>query len=39
MDRNGADAMSNTPEQFAALIKSEVGKYGSITKRLGIKLD
>jgi tripartite-type tricarboxylate transporter receptor subunit TctC len=39
MDRNGADAMSNTPEQFATLIKSEVGKYGAITKRLGIKLD
>lgn len=39
MDRNGADAMSNTPEQFATLIKNEVGKYGSITKRLGIKLD
>lgn len=39
MDRNGADAMSNTPEQFATLIKSEVGKYGAITKKLGIKLD
>jgi tripartite-type tricarboxylate transporter receptor subunit TctC len=39
MDRNGADATSNTPEQFASLIKNEVGKYGSITKRLGIKLD
>ena len=39
MDRNGADAMSNTPEQFATLIKNEVGKYGAITKKLGIKLD
>jgi tripartite-type tricarboxylate transporter receptor subunit TctC len=39
MDRNGADATSNTPEQFASLIQNEVGKYGSITKRLGIKLD
>ncbi|MBZ1350308.1 tripartite tricarboxylate transporter substrate binding protein [Alcaligenaceae bacterium LF4-65] len=39
MDKNGADATSNTPEQFASLIKNEVGKYGSITKRLGIKLD
>ena len=39
MDRNGADAMSNTPEQFATLIKNEVGKYGTITKKLGIKLD
>jgi tripartite-type tricarboxylate transporter receptor subunit TctC len=39
MDKNGADATSNTPEQFASLIQNEVGKYGSITKRLGIKLD
>ncbi len=39
MERNGADATSNTPEQFANLIKNEVAKYGSITKRLGIKLD
>jgi tripartite-type tricarboxylate transporter receptor subunit TctC len=39
MDRNGADAISNSPEQFASLIKIEVGKYGSITKKLGIKLD
>jgi len=39
MDRNGADAISNTPEQFASLIKNEVGKYGNITKKLGIKLD
>jgi tripartite-type tricarboxylate transporter receptor subunit TctC len=39
MDRNGADAMSNAPEQFATSIKNEVGKYGTITKKLGIKLD
>lgn len=39
MDKNGADAISNSPEQFASLIKIEVGKYGSITKKLGIKLD
>ncbi len=39
MDKNGADATSNTPEQFASLIQNEVGKYGSIVKKLGIKLD
>jgi tripartite-type tricarboxylate transporter receptor subunit TctC len=39
MDKNGADATSNTPEQFANLIKNEVSKYGSIVKKLGIKLD
>ena len=36
MEKNGADATSNTPEQFANLIQS---KYGNIVKKLGIKLD
>ena len=39
MEKNGADAVHNTPEQFANLVKIEVGKYGSIVKKLGIKLD
>jgi tripartite-type tricarboxylate transporter receptor subunit TctC len=39
MDKNGADATSNSPEQFAGLIQNEVSKYGAITKKLGIKLD
>jgi tripartite-type tricarboxylate transporter receptor subunit TctC len=39
MDKNGADATSNTPEQFASLIQNEVSKYGNIVKKLGIKLD
>lgn len=39
MDKNGADAASTTPEQFASLIQNEVGKYGNIVKKLGIKLD
>ena len=39
MDKNGADATSNSPEQFASLIQNEVSKYGAITKKLGIKLD
>jgi tripartite-type tricarboxylate transporter receptor subunit TctC len=39
MEKNGADASSNSPEQFASLIQNEVGKYGSIVKKLGIKLD
>ena len=34
MDKNGADATSNSPEQFANLIKNEVSKYGSIVKKL-----
>ena len=39
MEKNGADATSNTPEQFANLIQNEVSKYGNIVKKLGIKLD
>ena len=39
MEKNGADAVHNTPEQFANLVKIEVGKYGNIVKKLGIKLD
>lgn len=39
MEKNGADATSNTPEQFANLIRTEASKYGSIVKKLGIKLD
>jgi tripartite-type tricarboxylate transporter receptor subunit TctC len=39
MDKNGAEATSNTPEQFANLIQNEVSKYGNIVKKLGIKLD
>lgn len=39
MEKNGADATSNSPEQFATLIKSDAEKYGRIVKKLGIKLD
>jgi tripartite-type tricarboxylate transporter receptor subunit TctC len=28
-----------TPEQFGALIKSDMDKWGDIGKRLGVKLD
>lgn len=39
MDKNGADAVHNSTEQFANLVKIEAGKYGNIVKKLGIKLD
>ena len=39
MEKNGADAVHNTTEQFANLVKIEAGKYGNIVKKLGIKLD
>jgi tripartite-type tricarboxylate transporter receptor subunit TctC len=39
MEKNGADAVHNTPDQFATLVKTEAGKYGNIVKKLGVKLD
>jgi len=35
----GLDPAPGTPEQFAALIKSDMEKWGAVGKRLGIKLD
>ena len=35
----GAAVMTNTPEQFAAFIKSEIGKWGQIVKASGARLD
>jgi tripartite-type tricarboxylate transporter receptor subunit TctC len=33
----GADVASDTPEQFAAYIKSEIAKWGKLIKELGVK--
>ena len=33
----GADPASNTPEQFAAYIQSEIVKWGRLIKELGVK--
>lgn len=35
----GMDPAGGTPEQFAALIKADMEKWGDIGKRLGVKLD
>ena len=35
----GMDPAGGTPEQFGALIKSDMEKWGDIGKRLGVKLD
>jgi len=39
MDKNGADAISNTPEQFATMIRNEVERYTKVVKAIGVKLD
>ena len=35
--RNGADPITNTPDQFTALIKDEIGKYVKTVKAAGMK--
>ena len=35
----GMDPAAGTPEQFGALIKSDMDKWGDIGKRLGVRLD
>ncbi len=39
MENNGAEPISNSPEQFATMIKSEVERYTKVVKAIGIKLD
>ncbi len=36
---NGAEAAGGTPEQFAAYIKSEIGKWARIIRQAGIRAD
>jgi tripartite-type tricarboxylate transporter receptor subunit TctC len=35
----GAEPVSESPEQFAALVKSDVAKWGEVVKRSGAKAD
>jgi len=37
--RRGAEATSSTPEEFAALIRTELKKYAKVIKDAGIKID
>jgi len=39
MERNGADSISNSPEQFAAMLRAELDRYGKVVKTLGLRLD
>jgi tripartite-type tricarboxylate transporter receptor subunit TctC len=36
MIAQGAEPMTNTPEQFAAYIRSEIGKWATVVKQAGI---
>ena len=36
---DGADPVGNTPEQFAAYIRSEYDKYGQVIKATGARAD
>jgi len=35
----GVEAVSSTPEQFSAFIRSETEKYSKLIKEAGIKID
>ncbi len=35
----GAEPAPNTPEEFAAMVKSEVAKWGDVVRRSGAKVD
>jgi tripartite-type tricarboxylate transporter receptor subunit TctC len=35
----GMDPAGGSPEEFGALIKSDMEKWGDVGKRLGVKLD
>lgn len=37
-EKNGASAVTNTPAEMTALMKSELDKYGKVVKALGIQL-
>jgi tripartite-type tricarboxylate transporter receptor subunit TctC len=39
MKRMGAEPVGNTPEEFAAYIKSESERYARIIKASGAKVD
>jgi tripartite-type tricarboxylate transporter receptor subunit TctC len=37
--REGYEAIGDTPDQFAALIRSELGRYAKLVKLAGIQAD
>ena len=39
MSDRGLEPMSSTPEQFAAIIKADIERYGKVIKDIGLKVD
>ncbi|GAB3659305.1 Bug family tripartite tricarboxylate transporter substrate binding protein [Ramlibacter alkalitolerans] len=39
MDAQGADILGGTPEQFATLIRDDIGRWGKIVKESGARID
>lgn len=39
MEKNGAEPISNSPDQFGSMIRAEVERYGKVVKNIGLKLD
>ena len=39
LSREGSDAMSSTPGEFAAIIASDLAKWAKVVKAAGVKLD
>jgi tripartite-type tricarboxylate transporter receptor subunit TctC len=35
----GAEPIGNTPEQFSAFLKTEMGRWGKVIKEKGIRAD
>ena len=35
----GAEPLHNTPEQFAAFLKADVGKWAKVVREAGVKID
>lgn len=38
-ERDGADIVGNTPQQFALILKAEIQKWTKVAKAANIKLD
>jgi tripartite-type tricarboxylate transporter receptor subunit TctC len=39
LERDGIETVGNTPDQFAAYIRSEIEKWGTVVRQTGIKLE